>query len=312
GLVALHIIQKTPSGPYFIYATFEQADNILTTTADGKTVPVEDVDGAISAQPEPTTATSPQVCLVDPKPTPPGTGSGPSTSGSVILTDNPATCSPTQTVEYCDSPGVHLYYYNATFSPPNNQPSGGQICVNKRDQAIPDYVIAANKRAHTAIAAYLQQNSIKSAPWLSYKLINVQYFPYDKIPDPNIPNGSPYNAQPPYTAANPAPSSYYLANIVVETNRSLQLFSGGLSPNVTTQWNQDGTVQKKVVYDGHLYSMGGCMGCHAAQAQNTFDPTQAGDFSVILARGRVFGPEIPGAETPQGLVQVERNRSLTK
>src|SRR6185369_9511093 len=26
GLVALHIIQKTPSAPYFIFATFEQAD----------------------------------------------------------------------------------------------------------------------------------------------------------------------------------------------------------------------------------------------------------------------------------------------
>ena len=29
GLVALHIIQKTPLAPYFIYASFEQADNIL-------------------------------------------------------------------------------------------------------------------------------------------------------------------------------------------------------------------------------------------------------------------------------------------
>jgi len=29
GLVSLHIIQKTPMAPYFIYATFEQADNIL-------------------------------------------------------------------------------------------------------------------------------------------------------------------------------------------------------------------------------------------------------------------------------------------
>jgi hypothetical protein len=29
GLVALHVIQKTPTAPYFVYATFEQADNIL-------------------------------------------------------------------------------------------------------------------------------------------------------------------------------------------------------------------------------------------------------------------------------------------
>src|SRR5271156_2438897 len=64
GLVALHIIQKTPSAPYFIYATFEQADNILS--ADGK--PVEDVDGRIVLKPEPAIATTPQVCLIDPQP----------------------------------------------------------------------------------------------------------------------------------------------------------------------------------------------------------------------------------------------------
>ena len=43
GLVALHIIQKTPSAPYFIYATFEQADNIKTAAG----VPIEDADGNI-------------------------------------------------------------------------------------------------------------------------------------------------------------------------------------------------------------------------------------------------------------------------
>ncbi len=41
GLVSLHIIQKTMMAPYFIYATFEQADNIL----DAKGRPLEDTDG---------------------------------------------------------------------------------------------------------------------------------------------------------------------------------------------------------------------------------------------------------------------------
>jgi len=302
GLVGLHIIQKTPSAPYFIYATFEQADNILKSNGEY----VEDADGAIIAQPEPATATSPQVCLVDPKPSPPGPGSGPSTSGKVVLTDDPTTCKELQTATYCDSPGNQLYYRNESAK----GPSGGNICVNKRAEAIPDYVVAANKQSHAAIAAYLQQNGIKSAPWLSYKLVNVQYFPYDKIPDSNVTNGSLYTAQPPYTATNPAPSSYYQANIVVETNRSLQLFSGGLSPNITTQWNQDGTMHKNVAYGGHLYNMGGCMGCHGAQGQNP--AAQAGDFSVILARGPVLAPEPPALETPEGLTEVQRNRSLTK
>src|ERR1051325_8117435 len=44
GLVALHIIQKTASAPYFIYATFEQADNILTAT----NAKVEDADGNLN------------------------------------------------------------------------------------------------------------------------------------------------------------------------------------------------------------------------------------------------------------------------
>jgi hypothetical protein len=307
GLVALHIIQKTPSAPYFIYATFEQTDNILT--ADGK--PVEDADGNI-LQPEPATATTPQVCLVDPQPpiTPPPAMELTSNLGSVILTADPATCKPLQTASYCGSPGSQLYYRNATFPPPNNQPSDGNICVNKRDNAIPPYAIAANKQAHAAIAAYLKQNNIISAPQLFYKLVNVQYFPYDKIPNPNIPNGSLYTAQPPFTATNPAPSSYYQANIVVETNRSLQSFAGGLSPNISTEWNRDGSPHKNSYYAGKFYNMGGCMGCHGSQGQNPAG--SAGDFSVILARGAVTQPETPAAETSKGLTNVRRNRLLSR
>jgi hypothetical protein len=124
----------------------------------------------------------------------------------------------------------------------------------------------------------------------------------------NKPNGSPYSASPPYTANNPAPSTYYQANIVVETNRSLQLFSGGLSPTISTDWNADGSPHKNSYYGGHFYNMGGCMGCHGSQGQNPFG--QAGDFSVILARGSVSQPEAPAIETSQGLTAVLRNRTL--
>ncbi|MCG2641084.1 MULTISPECIES: hypothetical protein [Bradyrhizobium] len=307
GLVALHIIQKTPSAPYFIYATFEQADNILT--ADGK--PIEDVDGNIQ-QPEPATATTPQVCLVDPQP--PMSSPPPveltSKLGTVILTSDPATCKPAPTASYCGSPGSQLYYRNATFPPTNNQPSDGNICVNKRDNAIPPYAIAANAQAHAAITAYLKQNNFTTAPALYYKLVNVQYFPYDKIPNPNLPNGSLYTAQPPYAATNPAASSYYQANIVVETNRSLQFFAGGLSPNISTEWNQDGSPHKNSYYGGKFYNMGGCMGCHGSQGQNPAG--SAGDFSVILARGSVTLPEVPAVETSKGLTNVRRNRRLSR
>jgi hypothetical protein len=102
---------------------------------------------------------------------------------------------------------------------------------------------------------------------------------------------------------------------VVETNRSLQLFSGGLSPNINTDWNANGTPHKNSYYGGHFYDMGGCMGCHGSQGQirtNSAGQPQPGDFSVILAKGRVKDPEVPAMPTSSGqLSSVRRNRSLT-
>jgi hypothetical protein len=64
GLIALHIIQKTPSAPAFIYATFEQADNIRQPNG----TPVEDPDGNI-AQPIPGAApTTPALAYEDSAP----------------------------------------------------------------------------------------------------------------------------------------------------------------------------------------------------------------------------------------------------
>lgn len=289
GLVALHIIQKTPSAPYFIYATFEQTDNILTANGE----PVEDADGnvqLVSTQP----ATYPQECLVDPEPPPGPVNETPSSAGSVILTSNTQTCAPAAAAVYCGHPGSRLYYHNTQGAQP--VPSGGNICVNGRENLITGYVIDANKQAHEAISKYIRGHRMRTTPWLYYKLIDVQYVPYDKVITTPTPNGSLYESNPPFTAANPAPSSYYLANIVVETNRSLQLFSGGLSPeeeaSVVTSWNVDGTQHKNSYYGGHFYAMGGCMGCHGSQGQNRVD--SAGDFSVILAEGRVVQPDTPG------------------
>lgn len=317
GLVALHIIQKTPSAPYFIYATFEQAENILTR--DGK--PVEDVNGKViqsSAM-----ATTPQVCLQDPRPmptptptptpspTPSPTPPVPSNQGEVILTANPSACQPIPKPVYCTSPGSSLYYVNET----SQAPSAGNICIDKRDNEIPSFAVGANLQAHAAIADYLKANKIPSAPWLYYKLVNVQYFPYDKVINTVTPNGSLYTSQPPYTAQNPAPSTFYQANIVVETNRALQLFSGGLSPNISTDWNADGTPHKNSYYGGKFYNMGGCMGCHGSQGQNPRG--QAGDFSVILARGSVPFPEapiLPSVKAAQLKINkpLRRNRSLKR
>ena len=310
GLVALHIIQKTPSAPYFIYATFEQTDNLLTANG-GR---VEDDDGNVR-KPAPSTATTPQVCLQDDQPK-----AGQPVQARVIPTPDPTTCRPiTGQPVYCTSPGKRLYYRNANNNSPGPAPapSDGNICVNKRDNEIPQYAIDGNKHAHSEIANYLRQNGITSSPWLHYKLVNVQYYPYDKIlPKVPTPNGSLYSSRPPYTAKNPASSSFYQANIVVETNRALQLFSGGLTLDgmgVSTDWNAGtanmaGTPHKNTYYNGSFVNAGGCLGCHGSQGQNPHG--QAGDFSVILARGSVKEPEHPSQLTSQGLSEVPRNRSL--
>ncbi|MEL6560321.1 MAG: hypothetical protein AAFQ94_19180, partial [Bacteroidota bacterium] len=39
GLVGLHIVYKTPSNPHFTWMTFEQVDNVESTTVNGKTIP---------------------------------------------------------------------------------------------------------------------------------------------------------------------------------------------------------------------------------------------------------------------------------
>ncbi len=289
GLVALHIIQKTPSAPHFIYATFEQADNILR--ANGKRV--EDEEGRLLAPGYEPRTTQPQECLVDPRPAAGPPSGDPSQEGSIILTRDLATCKPVNTETYCDDPGARLYYRNFVGARPS--PTGGNICVNKRDNDIPRFVIQANQNAHKAIAKYIKEKGIATSPWLFYKLINVQYHPYDHLIKRVKTDGSLYRGRPPFRADNPETSTYYQANIVVETNRSLQRFSGSvtsLDPGaIQTNWNTDGTQHKNTYYNGHFYNMGGCMGCHGAQGQNPAG--QAGDFSVILAIGQVTAPEVP-------------------
>jgi hypothetical protein len=134
GLVALHIIQKTPSAPYFIYATFEQSDNLLR--ADGSRV--EDTEGRL-LKPIPSTATSPQVCLQDDRPL-----SGQPGTAHVIVTDDPGKCLPAPKIAFCDTPGRRLYYRNANnnIGAPEPAPSSGNICVNKRDNDIPEQDLA--------------------------------------------------------------------------------------------------------------------------------------------------------------------------
>jgi hypothetical protein len=294
-LVALHIIQKTPSAPYFIYATFEQADNLRTKAG----FPVENADGAIVAAP---TAAPNGVCPSGqsyPCPTTPRTQflDGPTPMPSSIFPPqivlNPANA-PYCTADLKHRPPNQLYYLNEGNV--HAVPSKGFICVNHRDQLIPPEIIAVNRAAHAAIAAYTAKHGFTPGPWAHYKLVNVQYVPVDKT------YGGYFRGNNPNNYNNPA--SYYLSNSVVETNTVLQTFSGGLIPPRRSDYQYQfwllpnptptptappfTATHKQVFYAGHGYDMGGCMGCHGSQGQD-----KGGNFSVILANGPVDAPEVP-------------------
>ncbi|MEJ2817921.1 hypothetical protein [Caulobacter sp. CCG-8] len=303
GLVSLHIIQKTPSAPYFIYATFEQADNILTTA--GK--PVEDADGAVAGLP-PCRSDQTAPCPTIPALTFNDTGTVAPSQVPPNVTLNPANAA------YCTTstsqlPQNQAYYLNTSTL--TALPVGGFVCINYRANPIPPVIVNANKTAHAAIAAYNTANKIKSSPWAFYKLVNVQYTPIDKT-QPGF-----YTGNDPNTDKNPA--SYYLANIMVETNRPLQIFSGGLvgavggvggtgaNSDYASQFDEPGGGTHKNTYFQTVgHDMGGCMGCHGSQGQSL-----GGDFSVILARGIVGTPEsVPGISSSGAQVVPNKNRAL--
>src|SRR5207302_3949788 len=153
GLVSLHIIQKTPSAPYFIYATFEQADNIMTApTATASPTPVEDVDGNIVKLPP---------CRADqtaPCPTTPSVTLQDSDKLMPNLLPPQINLVPTNAA-YCTNgtgttPLGQLYYLNTATLP--GLPTGGFICVNYRDHPIPQPIIDANCAAHAAMQRYAQ------------------------------------------------------------------------------------------------------------------------------------------------------------
>jgi hypothetical protein len=264
GLAALHIIQKTAAQPFFVFATFEQADNLLT--ADGQAV--EDREGRIlvpSANPLDSMIVS--VNAVQPM--------GGQYDTSRVQHLSPAVSGTT--------PGSRLYYINT----PDQHLPEGNVSLNGRIHPIPDTIIDANQAAHEAIRGYIQANGLSDSVWLNYKLVNVQYVPIDKA------------AGVTYDAANAG--TYYQANSVVETDYILQVFSGQFQPSFTypsgdttakfsslliTDWNADGTPFKNVQAGGSSYNMGGCMGCHG-NAQHF-----GSDFSFILLGGPVPRPDV--------------------
>lgn len=258
GLAALHIIHKTPTAPYFIYATFGQIDNILTT--DGQVV--EDAAGNVIRN----TGLPP----LDP-----------------VITSVPATATTQQKVTAggpFGDPAKRLSYLNL----PGVLVPKGPVNIDRRINSIPAEVVAVNKEVQAEIVTYESAHGVTS-PWRYYRLTNVQWKPLTKQTP-----GAPYTG--------PNVESYYLSNIVVETDYNLQVFSGKLDDPADTDglitdfYNANnntvgkytypvGAAAHNVPYAGSFYNMGGCMGCHGNIAE------LGTDFSFILVGSSVSEPE---------------------
>ncbi|PMS12195.1 hypothetical protein C0Z17_11535 [Trinickia caryophylli] len=283
-LVGLHIIHKTKTAPHFIYATFEQADNL--TCPDGSRL--EDREGRA----DPAATCAPKQFM-----TPEIVSRNAPTSSSIPWqTFDPIPRFPLYTEK-------QLYYLNTPYTgiPVKQNADGSQqpavIRVNKRKHAIPNDIIAVNQLAHDQIDSYTS-GKIGTLPagsvWRYYKLVNVQA----RL----IPEKTPGKD---YTGSDAA--TYYQSNSTIETDYNLQVFSGkffaafdGNDPHkfTITDFDRSGKAISNVAYNGALTNMGGCMGCHGNAQMG------GSGFSFILAGGRTGAPDVVGA--PVTTEQVER------
>lgn len=222
GMVALHIIHKTPTAPYFVFASFEQADNILTTSGN----PVEDADGFIIANQNQSPLT-PNFIVTNATPTTPQTFL-PTVANSI--------------------PGKSLYYQNTT----GEMLPTGTVTINRRLHSIPPEIILTNQRAHAAIAQYNRSKGVLRSPWLYYKLINVQYKPITKTPGVNY-QGADSSSY--YLANSVVESDYILQQFSGK-------FSANAGFTITDFSGTSATDTAYNSYYNGKYLMGGCMGCH--------------------------------------------------
>jgi hypothetical protein len=339
-LLSLHIIHKTPTAPYFIFATFEHKDDVIGQ--DGK--PVEDADGNL--YPNAYTTTAPQ-----PVPSPyvyPSSGTAPAgqylvnaTTPRVVEAPSQASGSSVSVQQFIPSPstagvtksGNQSSYLNSrdgstsTLPAANYSPeSSAYITVNRRRFTIPaNPIVAANQDVHSLISQY--GYNANNNVWLNYKLVNVQW----------IPSGNKVQKTPGKlygdTSSGAKPvipvESYYLSNSLVETNMVLSAFSGQFGPATSTAdglsitdfyytpttytnnnvyvGGQPQTLTKasgnpfyNIYVTGGPYNMGGCMGCHGNAT------VSGGDSSFILKGSKPF--VIEGVE-PNPKLMLDRFKS---
>jgi len=120
--------------------------------------------------------------------------------------------------------------------------------------------------------------------WQYYKLIGVQ--------------GKPVTGPPQAGAPIDDLSYYYLANIVVETNQTLQNFFGGVDPKTATPVPFNNVYLKGAV--GSPFQMGGCQGCHGTQGQSI-----GGDMSRLIGTAPSNSNATPESINADGAMAVK-------
>jgi hypothetical protein len=271
GLTSLHIIQKTPNAPTFVYATFGHVDNIVDAMGNNVELP----DGTTKPEYLGVPPFLPALTIV------PSANSVPQKVFLATKGMPPVNTSSPQ-LYFNNTVGNYAIYTDDKMTSLYKQP----VNVSRRLYPIPPTITAANRAAHDAIRK-ANANSV----WTNYRLINVQARPLDVTA---IPAGED--------------PTFFLSNEVVETNPTLQNFSGRVNNRTGEPTNFQNSPFEKDYYKNTYvvqptgsiagYTMGGCMGCHGAIGQNI-----GGDFSRLLAQGRVSLPDTVQAD--------EKNEALT-
>ena len=269
GLLALHVMHKTPSAPYFIWATFEQVDVMLTDERDatGRPLLAEHADGTLTeAGARVTRPFSPEIEI------------GPASYEQEQQYRYHAT------VAQSPQPGPGLYFIPANDNEllPALPPDTNRVDMRKRLFPTPAIIARINARFQQAIRA-----RHPGSPFQFYRLVSVQWKPLDKAPGVL------------YTGPED-PAVYYSSSVIIEPPPVHQMFSGQLALGFDTSTdyvfrelrflnpppNPGAPVFNNTHFDGKPFLAGGCMGCHGQrQVYGT-------DWSFLLERQRVIEPEV--------------------
>ncbi len=150
--------------------------------------------------------------------------------------------------------------------------TAGKSYAVSRDHDIPTDISAVN----TTVSKFL---NTKNSVWQYYKLINVQGKPQDaETLGLLVDDGSGTKVVDLTKAEDVKYSDFFLANLVIETNRELQTFTGLQGANKITE--------KNIVVKGKQMNMGGCQGCHGVAQLK-----KGSDFNFLIANAPFRLPE---------------------